>query len=124
MGDLSKNFSAQEFACRCGCGLCTVVDELVELLQHIRDYFGREVKLNCGCRCLRHNIDVGGAKKSQHLSGKAADIVVDGVSPSDVALFVSDTYQGKYGVGLYDTFTHVDVRPAPGWREDKRVAVV
>lgn len=107
MGDLSKNFSRHEFACKCGCGFDTVDVGLIYLLQGVRDHFKRRVSINSACRCPAHNKREGGSDKSQHLSGRAADIVVDGASPSEVADYLEDKANG---LGRYDTFTHVDSR--------------
>ena len=76
MGDLSEHFSREEMACKCGCGLDTVDAELLSLLEKIRAHFDRPITINSGCRCEAHNRAVGGSKNSQHLIGRAADIVV------------------------------------------------
>ena len=57
--------------------------------------------------CKKHNKDIGGAVKSLHMRGKAADIVVKGVSPAKVQQYLKDHLGG---MGKYKTFTHVDVR--------------
>jgi uncharacterized protein YcbK (DUF882 family) len=53
---------------------------------------------------------VGGETFSQHQYGTAADIVVTGVAPKKVAAFVETLLPGKGGIGIYPTFTHIDVR--------------
>jgi hypothetical protein len=35
---------------------------------------------------------------------------VDGVLPDSVAQHLETTYPGKYGIGRYDNFTHLDTR--------------
>ena len=45
-----------------------------------------------------------------HLTGKAADIKVSGISPSEVHKYLTGKYQGEYGIGKYNSFTHIDVR--------------
>jgi uncharacterized protein YcbK (DUF882 family) len=52
------------------------------------------------------------------LLGKAADIWIRGVDPLAIAEFVVSQFSTCYGVGKYDSFTHVDVRDTPamwGW---------
>lgn len=44
------------------------------ILQPLRDALGHPIHVNSGYRCLRVNKDIGGAPKSQHLTGHAADI--------------------------------------------------
>jgi len=52
-----------------------------------------------------------GAVKSLHLVGKAADIKVKGQPSNDVFTLLSRWYPEKYGVALYPSWVHVDVRP-------------
>ena len=48
---------------------------------------------------------------SQHTHGNAADIVVTDVKPIDVYRYFNMAYPDTYGVGIYNTFVHIDVRP-------------
>lgn len=113
---LNKYFSREEFACKCGCGFATVDAELLEVLTAVREHFNSPVTINSACRCCRHNATVGGKQKtktssgSKHMYGIAADIVVKGVNPDDVYLFLFNYAPNKYGLGAYETFTHIDVR--------------
>lgn len=111
MGDLSKNFSRAEFACRCSsCNFDTVDAELVAILQDVRDHFGAPVTITSGCRCALHNRAVGGGERSQHLYGRAADIVVTGVPAASVHAYLLARVPAVGGLGKYATFTHVDTR--------------
>jgi zinc D-Ala-D-Ala carboxypeptidase len=47
----------------------------VHVLQPLRDKLGTPVKVNSGYRCPSLNKAIGGAKKSQHMTGHAADII-------------------------------------------------
>ncbi|WP_447875352.1 D-Ala-D-Ala carboxypeptidase family metallohydrolase [Serratia fonticola] len=115
---LSEHFSSNEFACRCGCGACEVSPELITVLEDVRAHFNAPVTIVSGRRCTAHNAKVGGAKSSQHLLGTAADIQVKGVQPAAVATYFEGKYPGRYGVGRYATFTHIDVRPGPArWKQ-------
>lgn len=109
---LSKNFYQDEFECHCGCGFDTVDPELIEVVQDVRDHFNKPITINCGCRCPAHNANTkGAAKNSQHQYGRAADIVVQGVSPIFVRAYLLHKYPDKYGIGKYRSFTHIDTRP-------------
>lgn len=110
MGDLTNNFSRKEFACKCGCGFKTVDFELIQVLEIVRSKFKKSVKINSACRCEEYNKSVGGSDKSKHKLGIAADIVVEGVNPKDVYNYLNQLFKGKYGMGKYDSFTHIDVR--------------
>lgn len=111
MGDLSRNFSRREFKCQCNdCNYDTVDSELISVLEDIRQHFGEPVTINSGNRCPAHNRSVGGGASSQHLYGRAADIVVENIDPDSVALYLKMLYAGKYGIGTYSSFTHIDTR--------------
>ena len=107
---ISKNFRVREFACKDGSDPIFIDDELVSVLQQIRDHFGKAVTITSAFRTASHNKKVGGATYSQHLYGKAADIKVSGVAPSVVADYVETLMPNTGGIGRYATFTHVDVR--------------
>lgn len=109
---LTKNFNEREFACK-HCGQISIAQELVQKLQQLRDQLGKPVTVTSGYRCPVHNRNVGGASQSRHMQGQAADIVVPGVSPAQVARAAERV--GFGGVGRYNTFTHVDVGPARRW---------
>ena len=112
---LSENFNSSEFDCH-GSGCCseTIVNpKLVEYVQKIRDHFGKYITVTSGYRCPVHNKRIGGATGSRHSKGDAADIVVSGVAPREVAKYAESI--GIKGIGLYETnadghFTHVDTR--------------
>ena len=55
--------------------LCALVHKV---LQPLRDWWGKEVKIGSGYRCKRLNAAVGGVNNSQHLTGQAADLCIDG----------------------------------------------
>ena len=112
-GDATKitdHFRAREFDCP-GRGCCreTPVDEkLVEFLQKIRTHFGKPVYV-LGYRCETYNAKTpNAAKNSRHTKGMAADLNIDGVAPREIAKFAESL--GVKGIGLYDTFVHIDTR--------------
>ena len=115
---LTKNFSLSEFDCKDGSEmpsqLLPNVLELAESLQELRDFVGVPIKINSAYRSLEHNASIGGTNSSQHLFAKAADIVVKGKTPAQVATMIKLLIlQGKMkqgGIGVYDTFTQYDIR--------------
>lgn len=107
---VSKYFKQSEFDCKCGCGESIHSVELFAVLDDVREHFGVPVVINSGKRCATYNKKVGGVPKSQHVEGIAADIRVTGVSPVKVHAYLTKKYSTKYGIGKYDTFTHIDVR--------------
>lgn len=112
---LSPNFNADEFMCRCGCGYALIDTELVHVLEGIRSMLDVPIKINSGYRCPKRNAAVGGAKLSRHLIGCAADISWAGISLSvkensrfrkelpNLALITK-----LYGIGWGENFVHVD----------------
>lgn len=106
---ISKNFKVKEFACRDGSDKILLCPETVEILQAVRDYFGKPVHINSAYRTPTYNKKVGGATKSQHVVGTACDINVTGVPPAAVASFL-EVFYPAHGIGLYPTFVHIDSR--------------
>lgn len=117
--NLTANFKVREFACKCGkCSTIKVDEKLVNFLQKIRDHFGQPVTINSAHRCADHNKKVGGASKSKHVDGMAADISVKGIKPAEVAKYAETI--GVLGIGLYETdkdghFVHIDTRTSKGF---------
>lgn len=107
---LSKNFRVREFRCKDDTDPIFIDSDLVDVLQKVRDHFGKAVTITSAFRTASHNKKVGGATYSQHLYGKAADIKVSGVAASVVADFAETLMPSTGGIGRYSTFTHVDVR--------------
>lgn len=104
----SKYFLDKEFVCKCGCGTGGINPALLPILDDVREKFGVTV-VNSGVRCAEHNKNVGGAPKSQHVLKNAADIKVQGVKPKVIYDYLNKKYE-SIGLGLYDSFVHVDVR--------------
>ena len=105
---LSENFLVREFASRDGSDKILIEEALVSLLQQLRDHFQTPIIINSGFRTPAHNRAVGGSAASLHLRGAAADIVVRGVAPLEVARRAEQMNIG--GIGLYQGFVHVDTR--------------
>lgn len=107
---VSKHFSREEFACKCGCGFAVVDVKLLEILEAVREHFEQPVTITSSCRCDSHNKSVGGSHGSKHKLGIAADIVVKSVPANFVQSFLRKHVPDSCGIGSYDTFTHIDVR--------------
>ena len=60
-----------------------VEDNLMKLIEAIldplREWYGKPIRVNSGYRCEALNSAIGGAKNSQHTTGMAADIDVGSV---------------------------------------------
>jgi uncharacterized protein YcbK (DUF882 family) len=108
---LSAHFRRHEFACPC-CGVDCVQVRLVQALEKLREKCGGwPVHITSGCRCSSWNKRVGGIPGSQHLKGRAADIIVQGLEPVEVAQIAEMITEFRHGgIGVYENFVHVDVR--------------
>ena len=120
---VSQHFKRREFACK-GCkfasscpyghgygkGLAIIDAGTVNILEAVRSEFGEPVTVHSGFRCQQHNSRVGGAVRSQHLLGTAADISVRYTNLSVVYDFLDPLVTG--GLSKYKTFIHLDTRRA------------
>lgn len=114
---LTENFSIEELNKHNFDMPDEVLDNLKMLavqLEIIRAHFNAPVRINSGYRNLEYNRNIGSKDTSQHVLGTAADIVVSGVSPDDVAdaieFLINTGMLKEGGVGRYNSFTHYDIR--------------
>lgn len=89
--------------------LCLILEELRAALG------GKPIQVTSGYRDPQYNRAIGGARRSQHMEGRAADIVVAGVSAEKVHETALHLHEEGYvkigGLGRYPGFAHIDVRP-------------
>lgn len=123
---LTRNFKISEFDCRDGTPVPEQYKnnarEVAENLQIIRDYVNVRykergeiiIKITSAFRTPSHNKKVGGAKNSQHLKAKAADIYAPKLSTIELyKLILKLINLGKIdikGLGIYEDFIHCDTR--------------
>lgn len=88
--DNVKHFKKSEFACQDYCGLDNIDINLVKILEDIRSHFGdNPIIITSGCRCKKHNAEVGGVEGSYHTPQadgkcKASDFYIQNVNTRDV----------------------------------------
>lgn len=110
-----KNFTPKELSCGKGeceyCGGEYWHDEYtLDLVQAAREIIGKPLHINSPHRCITRNLDVGGAKNSEHLR-LALDI---SLRNHDKQELLSALYEAGFTTfGLYSSFIHTDKRP---WR--------
>ena len=104
-----KHFSANEFRCRCGCGLSveSMQPDTLKRLDLARGYAGVPFIITSAVRCEAHNKAVGGVDDSSHTNGTAVDISAD-TSRSRYLILKSLMQAGFNRFGIYKTFIHAD----------------
>lgn len=110
---IATNFKITEFKSQDGSKLIILNADLVNRLQKLRSRLGKPIIINSGYRSEAHNKKVGGASKSYHLTGDAADISIKGMKVPDIAKAAEAV--GFTGIIQYpkQNFVHVDVRRTP-----------
>lgn len=84
---------------------------LVSILENIARQFGRPLHIISGYRSPTYNARVGGAKRSTHMTGRAVDITLAGISFQDrLKLIQLASAAGAVGIGLYNNSLHIDNR--------------
>jgi uncharacterized protein YcbK (DUF882 family) len=94
-----------EVFCPC-CGHLLLRKSLYDLLTRIVGAVPPgTLHINSCYRCPVHNKEVGGEPHSQHMTGEAADIRIDGLS-IDAIMQIAESC-GAVRIGQYNTFVHV-----------------
>jgi uncharacterized protein YcbK (DUF882 family) len=120
---LSANFTVRELTTSGGVSAdaARIDPKLVESLQRLRDHLGKNVRITSGYRSWKRNKQVYAGRKnpdgtpkkptlSQHCGGRAADITVTGMNGLEIGKAAIDACGPNVGVGLGNTFAHIDVR--------------
>jgi zinc D-Ala-D-Ala carboxypeptidase len=115
VGDLSPHFDRSEFRDKRTGELPAGAPSraLIDVLERLRSRVGRPLRIVSGYRSPATNKAVGGAPRSRHLYGDAADI------PSGYATTAEAAAAGAVGIGSRGRWAiHVDTRPGPParWR--------
>ena len=109
-----QTIDGKDLCCKC-CGQHYYSIELIARLNYLRqavkEKFGKDLIITSAYRCPAHNARVGGVKGSYHTKGMAADVKVEGIDSVELAIMAEQV--GFTGIGIYNTFIHVDVREKP-----------
>jgi hypothetical protein len=134
---LSRNFSLGELtksqtALRMGIDNNPTPEDLYNLhllcdniLQPVREHFGRAVTISSGYRSEDLCVAIGSSRKSQHAKGQAADFEIFGVDNKEVAEWIRDVLD--FDQLILEFYNEDD--PSSGWvhcsyAEDNRGSVL
>lgn len=106
MGDLTKNFSKHEFACKC-CGVSKMNILFIKRLQIAREEAQIPFAITSGYRCLKHNTAVGSQPTSSHILGLAVDLAIPN-SRNRFIVLSALIEAGFTRIGIGSDFIHVD----------------
>mgnify|MGYP006376259313 CR=1 FL=1 len=126
---ITPNFTRQEFDCKDGTPypeewIESRLRPLCEAIEVIREVAGgKPINITSAYRTEAHNKKVGGAKNSEHVKGRAVDIVCRGkgmtaeVLHTIILRLIGEKKIPDGGVGLYHSWVHYDQRGCPArWR--------
>ncbi len=110
-----RHWSREEFRCRCGGKYCSGFPAepdrtLVELVDDIRSQAGRPAHASSGLRCGVWNSIQGGVANSRHLTGKALDFSVEGLSGQKLLSLAQSDPRTRYAYIIDGAWVHVDVQ--------------
>lgn len=112
--DEIKHFKKSEFACKCGGKYCNGYpadpkEKLIRAADDVREHFGKSMFVSSGLRCKQHNANVGGVSNSRHLSGKAMDFCISGVSAAQILSYVKQKKEIRYAYAIDGSYVHMDI---------------
>ena len=121
MSKISKNFTWEEFVASDTAKKHGIINQITDwdardniialvenVLQPLRDAYGKPITINSGYRCPALNKAVGGVDNSQHQYGEAADCGCD--DPLAFARLIIELGLPFDQMGLYPTFVHLSYK--------------
>lgn len=105
----------------------------IRVLDELREYYGEPIIINSTYRTIPYNAKIGGKENSLHLSFNAVDWTVKNkkdlyglyltlnkwdMIPNKFDFLVKPN--GNFGLGLYETFIHLDTRSILGRKSPAR----
>lgn len=108
--EVGQHFKVKEFACKDGSQVVFIDENLVAILDILRNKIEKPVIITSGYRTPEWNKKCNGAKYSYHTRGMAADIRVDGMSAKEVAKKLDAIIPNECGIIVYKSWVHIDVR--------------
>lgn len=120
MNGPSQNLSWGELSCRNGVEYpvewrTTRAVELARAFERIRELCGFPILINSAYRTAVYNLYVGGSVASQHVQGRALDLVPSVAGRGALITLRGAVERAKEeglvrGIGIYSGFVHIDTR--------------
>lgn len=118
---MNNYFTDNELKCKCGCNQAILAPGFRKHLNELRRQFGKPMIITSGCRCRKHNKNVGGSEDSFHLMGKTAhkdcgtcavDINIKGYTEfeADQLKILAFALGWTVGIDYENKFIHIDLR--------------
>lgn len=112
--DSVRYWDREEFRCRCGGKYCSGFpaephETLVRLVDDLRAASGRPAHASSGLRCPIWNSLQGGVASSRHLTGRALDFCVEGLSGQQLLTLAQADPRTRYAYVIDGAYVHVDV---------------
>lgn len=109
-----KHFAREEFKCKCGGKYCNgypaeMQRTVVEVADRAREHFGAAGYVVSGLRCEEWNRIQGGVSNSRHMSGKAIDLRITGVTAAALLAYINQQPEVRYAYAINGTNVHLDV---------------
>lgn len=109
-----KYFKRSEFKCKCGGKHCNgypaeMKEKVVKIADGAREHFNAEATVVSGLRCKIHNANEGGVSNSRHMSGKAVDLRIKGVSADSLLAYIQKQPGVRYAYKINSTNVHFDI---------------
>ena len=100
----------------------SAIDNMLRLifytLQPLRDKLGKPVVILSGFRCAALNSKVGGKPNSQHLTGEAADIKVNGCTANTLFEYIKNSgIPYDQLINEYNQWVHISYRHGKNRRQ-------
>lgn len=111
----SRNFKTHELTCK-HCGAVGITQKAMDMLQELRDLWGKPMIITSAYRCPEHPVEARKAKPGHHAKGHAFDIKCTPAEAVDLIILARKI--GFKGFGFHPEFLHVDAREqnrVSGW---------
>lgn len=112
MEDISEKIEEfrNKLICPCGCGVNRTTSEFISTLYMAQGVYGKPFIITSGSRCMKHNVEKGGASDSASLYGEHADLSYP--TPADLFLIIKSLIDAGFErFRLYPHHIHVDRHP-------------